>query len=74
MQRKQTSLLFLLEGGVGNPKCFLNSMKCLLATIKIQDGALLSSDSECLGRDELKRILLLMPFFMQEFLMFENAA
>ena len=62
----RSSLLQLLFASLSNSEACEDAYKALIVTIRIQDPRLLSSGKDDIevGRDELHRLLLLLPFFM----------
>jgi len=70
LSKRKTSILPLLFSALENYKSCEDAYKTLIITIRVQDHMLLScgdSDAE-LSCDELHRLLLLLPFFMQQFI------
>lgn len=75
LARCKTALLPLLFAALENHKCCEDAYKSLIVTIRIQDSKLLncSYDESVRAESELHRFLLLVPFFYQQFLGYEQS-
>lgn len=70
----RTALLPMLFAALENPSSCEDAYKSLIVTIRIQDSHLLmvNSDESARAGSELHRLLLLVPFFHQQFLGYEQ--
>ena len=70
LTQRKNSLLSLIFVALENPKCTREAYQILILSIRIQDHGLLThnDDQLDLAKDELHRLLLLLPFFNQQFL------
>jgi len=70
IKQRKTALLSLIFIALENPKCASDAYQLLIMSIRIQDHSLLSAGDlhKQLAKDELHRLLLLLPFFNQQFL------
>lgn len=65
IKQRKTALLSLIFVALENPKCASDAYQLLIMSIRIQDNSLLSAGDlhKQLAKDELHRLLLLLPFF-----------
>lgn len=70
LRQRRTALLSLIFLALENPKCASDAYQILIMSIRVQDHSLLTAGGlqEDLAKDELHRLLLLLPFFNQQFL------
>lgn len=81
IQQDKSSLLPLLFRAIENPACCEDAYKSIIVTIKFQDNRLLNNrrteesvDDPDIGKQELHRFLILMPFVNQQFLGYTDNA
>jgi len=69
-RRRLTALLPLIFVALENPRCTNEAYQILIMSIRIQDRGLLTAgrEQEDLAKDEMHRLLLLIPFFHQQFI------
>ena len=67
LKLRKTALLSLIFVALENPRCTSDAYQILILSIRIQDHRLLTpgGEQEDLAKDELHRLLLLLPFFNQ---------
>jgi hypothetical protein len=70
LRQRVSALLPLVFIAFENPKCTSEAFQILIVSIRIQDHGLLTIGvkSEDLAKDEMHRLLLLLPFFNQQML------